>query len=74
MTRITAKETDEEVDRLLNFLAGMPKGNAATTRSVVTALMLKTGGSMTAQGCLYDIRSRPLGGGVYRLSLVRSAE
>lgn len=61
-----------EADRLLGFLAGMPGGNCtASSRAVVREVMLQTGGRMMAAGHLYDLRSRPLGGGVYRLTLER---
>lgn len=59
-----------EADRILNFLAGCPSGNAtASSRAVVRAIMLQTGGRMLACGYDFDVKSRPLGGGVYRITL-----
>jgi hypothetical protein len=59
-----------EGDRLLNFLASMPGGNCtASSRAVVRHVMLATRGRMMACGNYCDIRSKHLGGGVYRLTL-----
>lgn len=58
-----------EVDRILNFLASMPGGNATCERAALREIMLQTGGSMLARGQLYDIKKESLGAGVYRLTL-----
>lgn len=63
---------EQEAQRLLNFLAAMPQGNCtASSRSVVRAAMLATGGRMMACGYYHDVKSKHLGGGVYRLTLER---
>lgn len=59
-----------EANRVLNFLAGMPQGNAtASSRAAVREIMLTTGGRMLACGYQYDVKSKSLGGGVYRITL-----
>ncbi len=59
-----------EENSILNHLASIPKyGNATATSSQVRAIMLSTGGWIMACGNLYDIKTKRLGGGVYRLSL-----
>lgn len=66
------REAQQESDRLLNFLAGMPGGNCtASSSKVVREMMLQTGGRMMARGDLWDLRSESLGGGVYRMTLRR---
>ncbi len=71
MTRTPA---EQEAARLLNFLAGMPHGNAtASSRAVVRAAMLQTGGRLLACGHDHDVIAKHLGGGVYRLTLERIA-
>jgi hypothetical protein len=61
-----------EANRLLNFLASMPQGNCtASSREVVRAVMLQTGGRMMACGSYFDVKAKALGGGVYRLTLER---
>ena len=72
MSRTSATEVRAEANRLLNFLAGMPYGNCtASSRDVLRDVMLQTGGRLMARGELYDIQSKTLGGGVYRLTLKR---
>lgn len=58
-----------EVNRQLNFLAGMPGGHTTMTRKDVKELLLETGGNMLACGRLYDIVAKDIGAGVYRVSL-----
>lgn len=59
-----------ETHSILNHLASMPRyGNATATHAQVREIMLQTGGWMMACGSLYDIKSKHLGGGIYRLSL-----
>lgn len=70
MARISEATVHAEANRILNFLAGMPTGNAtASSRAVVRDIMLQTGGNMMACGHYYDVKSRSLGGGVYRMTL-----
>lgn len=59
-----------EANGILSYLAGMPSGNAtASSRAVVREIMLSTGGRLLACGYDHDIVSKPLGGGVYRITL-----
>ena len=63
----------EEATRALNFLALTPDfGNITVERVDLRAIMLLTGGTMMARGYLYDIVSKHLGAGVYKLTLKRS--
>jgi hypothetical protein len=69
---VVAGAVKDEADKLLNFLAGMPSGNCtASSNKVVREVMLQTGGQMLACGYLWDIKSKSLGGGVYKLTLSR---
>lgn len=62
--------TTEGTQEILNFLASMPRyGHAAATKEQVRQIMLDTTGTLLAQGRLYDIKAKPLGGGIYRLTL-----
>ena len=64
------KAVDEkEIERLLNFLASCPRGNTTVTRAQLRAMLLKTDGKMFACGELFDIQSKNLGAGVYRVTL-----
>lgn len=59
-----------EATSILNHLAAIPRdGNATCERKVLREIMLQTGGWMFAHGRQYDIQSKHLGAGVYRLSL-----
>lgn len=61
-----------EASRILSHLASMPQyGNASATYAQVREIMLQTGGEMMAAGDMYEIKSKALGGGVYRLTLKR---
>jgi hypothetical protein len=60
-----------EVHRQLNFLASMPRGHTTMDRDDTRELLLETGGTMLACGTLYDIETKHLGAGVYRVSLKR---
>lgn len=46
-------------------------GHATIERPELRAIMLRTGGQMLAQGDLWDIVTKHLGAGVYRISLKR---
>lgn len=55
---------------ILNHLAANPQhGTATCCRGTLREIMMQTGGQLMAAGHLWDIRSKSLGGGVYRLSL-----
>lgn len=70
MNQITLSE---EATRALNFLALTSDfGNITVEKDDLKAIMLQTGGTMMARGCLYDIVSKHLGAGVYKLTLRRS--
>ena len=58
-----------EQTRQLNFLAAMPCGSTTMERDDLRAVLLQTGGNMLACGRLYDIVAKPLGAGVYRVTL-----
>jgi len=58
-----------EQHRQLNFLAGMPCGHTTMTHDDLRTVLLETGGNMLACGRLYDIVSKPIGAGVYKVSL-----
>ena len=58
-----------EASRILNFLASMPAGYTTTTRAVVREIQLSTGAQLIAQGQLYNIIAKSVGGGVYRIAL-----
>lgn len=61
-----------EASRILDLLARIPTCvGIAQSYAVVRAIMLQTEGWMLAQGEMYDVRHRHLGGGVYHISLVR---
>lgn len=59
-----------EVSRVLNFLASAgPHATTAVLGGDADEIMLQTGGTIIAQGRLYNIKSKRLGPNVYRLSL-----
>jgi len=58
-----------ETTRQLNFLASLPSGNTTMSRRELKEMLLETGGMVMARGELYDIATKHLGAGVYRVSL-----
>lgn len=57
---------------LLDHLASSPTHRHGTvTREELREIMLQTGGQVFACGALYDIKAKPLGAGIYRVSLQR---
>lgn len=58
-----------EQQRQLNFLASCPAGHTTMTTQDVHEVMMATGGNMLARGSLYDIVAKPLGAGVFKVSL-----
>ncbi len=67
MNQIT---TSPNAIQALNHLASMPDfGSTTVEKADLKAIMLQTGGTMMARGLLYDIVSKHLGAGVYKLSL-----
>lgn len=71
---MTTKRNENNIEReaqgILTFLASSPAyGSTTCTRGVLRALLLKTDGRMMACGSLYDIKSKHVGAGIYRVSL-----
>lgn len=58
-----------EARRQLNFLASLPSGNTTVAKDDLRDILMETGGNMLARGRLYDIHSKHLGAGIYRLTL-----
>jgi hypothetical protein len=59
-----------EAHRAANFLCGMPAyGNTTLERDDFRSLMLNSGGTLLAGGRLWNIVSKHLGAGVYKVSL-----
>lgn len=67
--KATADATDREVERAANFLCSMPSGNTTVTTKVLKALLLKYDGRLSSRGELYDVQSKRVGPGVYRIWL-----
>lgn len=59
----------KEQSRQLNFLAGCPGGSTTMEHDDLKEILLATGGNMLACGSLYDIVGKPIGAGVYKVSL-----
>ena len=59
----------KEQSRQLNFLAGCPGGTTTMSKQDLHTVLLETGGNMLACGRLYNIVGKPLGAGVYKVSL-----
>lgn len=59
----------QEQHRQLNFLAAIPIGSTTMERDDLKAILLETGGSMLACGRLYNIVGKPIGAGVYKVTL-----
>lgn len=60
-------------NQVLNHLASMPGlAHASITRSQLKRILLDTGGQMLLVGRLYEIVSRHLGAGIYRVSTKQS--
>lgn len=65
MTSLTSEQ-----HRTLNFLASAgPYANTTVDKQDLRAIMLATGASILAQGRLWNIKSKPLGADVYKLTL-----
>lgn len=61
-----------EQHKALNFLASCPIGHTTLLHDDVQSILLETGGNMLACGRLYDIVAKPIGAGVYKVSLTLS--
>lgn len=70
--KTTEEATDREAERVANFLCSMPAhGNTTCTTKVLKALLLKYDGQLSSYGELWDVMSKRVGPGVYRLWLKR---
>lgn len=58
-----------EQHRQLNFLAGCPSGSTTMECEDLKTVLMETGGNMLACGRLYDIIGKPIGAGVYKVTL-----
>lgn len=58
-----------EQHRQLNFLAAYPIGSTTMEHDDLKAVLMETGGNMLACGRLYDIVGKPIGAGVYKVTL-----
>ena len=64
--------TPAERTQLLNFLASMPGlGHDVVDRDELRDLLRRTGGQIMARGSLWEITSKHIGGGMYRVSTKR---
>jgi hypothetical protein len=59
----------KEQSRQLNFLAGCPGGSTTMEHDDLKTVLMETGGNMLACGRLYDIVGKPIGAGVYKVTL-----
>lgn len=50
-------------------LCGVPGGSTTLKEADAQSLLLESGGMLLACGRLYDVKSEPLGAGVYRMTL-----
>ncbi len=58
-----------EQHRQLNFLAACPIGSTTMKHADLQTVLMETGGNMLACGRLYDIVGKPIGAGVYKVTL-----
>lgn len=59
----------QEVNDMLDCFARNPNIQPTVTSRLLKAILLYTEGWMCAQGVSYDIKSKYLGAGVYKLKL-----
>lgn len=75
MIRATARKVEvrgwtTEARRVADMLSRAPSMNTTMTRCDLKSLLLESGGQIMSQGRLLDIKSKHLGAGVYRVSVV----
>lgn len=58
-----------EQHRQLNYLATVPAGSITMKHDDLQTVLLETGGKMLACGMLYNFDAKPIGAGVYRVTL-----
>ena len=61
----------EEAKRAFNFMHSGPYANTTLEESDLRSMLLETTGTAIVGGLLYEIVSRPIGVGVYKLTLHR---
>ena len=62
--------TGDRIRGHLNFLASTGQyANTTMEKDDLRELLLQTGGTLMARGYLYNIVSKPIGAGVYRVTL-----
>jgi hypothetical protein len=67
---IKTRTIDEEAERIANYLCSIPaNGNTTCTTKVLKALLLKYDGRLSSFGELWDVQSKRVGPGIYRVSL-----
>jgi hypothetical protein len=65
----------DEARSLTDHMSSMPGlGHGTCTKSVLRKILLDTGGGMMLAGYFYDITSKHLGAGVYRVTTVRQSD
>lgn len=70
--KTTKETTDREAERTANFLCSAPaNGTTTCTTQVLKALLLKYDGQLSSYGELWDVISKRVGPGVYRVWLKR---
>ena len=62
-------EWTKEAIHVAQYLAGNPNGTTTMTIADYRSLMLNTDGRIMACGRLYDIESKSMGAGVFRVHL-----
>jgi hypothetical protein len=63
----------QEQRRILNFMASAgPYANTTVTAEDLRAIMLSCGGNIMTRGRLWDLKSKHLGAGVYKLTIAET--
>lgn len=58
-----------DASRAARHLAAIPYGSATLKEADAQSMLLESGGMLLACGRLYDVKSEPLGAGVFRMTL-----
>jgi hypothetical protein len=70
MTATERHVLTDESNRILDYLAAMPKyGRTTTTREVVRNMLIGTDGWIMSKGHQWDIQSKSRGAGIYEVWL-----
>jgi hypothetical protein len=60
----------DKAEQVLNFLASTPlHGNSVVDRAVAREILSKTDAQVMANGTLWDVITKHVGAGMYRVSL-----